>query len=393
MDHQTQVSLSRKIFSLIDERGTSMAGSVYLNPVSSYTSVQQLEREQRLLFRARPLLMGLSCRLVHPGDYLTDDLSGVPILIVRTAEGRLNAFINVCRHRGAKLLEGTGRLASSLSCPYHGWTYDLHGKLAQLAPSGGFDGLDRAERNLVALSVVERNGLIWVHPTPGMTINIDAQLGALNDELAGYDFQHFAHYETRLLHRSINWKIVIDTFLENWHFPFVHRATVLPIFLPSISHFKALGLNARLIMPRRSILQMRDSPEGRWNLLKHSLVIYLLFPNTLLLWQGDHLEIWRAFPSRSGAVDQCVAEVSLYTPRAATTERERKYWDKNMELLMKTVGDEDFRLSEHLQMGFTSGAQEYLTFGKNEPALQHFHQAIQAALALVCESLIACRLL
>ena len=68
MDHQTQVSLSRKIFSLIDERGTSMAGSVYLNPVSSYTSAQQLECEQRLLFRARPLLIGLSCRLVHPCD-------------------------------------------------------------------------------------------------------------------------------------------------------------------------------------------------------------------------------------------------------------------------------------------------------------------------------------
>ncbi|MGF6489243.1 nitrite reductase/ring-hydroxylating ferredoxin subunit [Pseudomonas frederiksbergensis] len=379
MDHHTQVSLSRKILDLAEQGATSFSDSIFLNPVSSYTCPEHLKREQTRLFRSNALMVGLSCQLARPGDYLTDDLSGVPIAIVRTTEGGLSAFINVCRHRGARLLEGQGTLSGTLSCPYHGWVYDLHGKLRQLSPNQSFQGLQCAERNLTRLAVVERGGLIQVHPVPGQCIELPSLSGVLRDEIDHYDFQSFSHYETRLLRKSFNWKIVIETFLENWHFPFLHRQTVLPIFIPACSHFETFGPDARLIMPRRSLLTLRGQPQEKWDLLKHSLIIYLLFPNTLLLWQGDHLEVWRVFPTPD-TPDQCLAEVALYTRRAATSARERAHWDKNMALLLETVEVEDFKVSEQIQKGFHSGAQQHLTFGKNEPALKHFHQMIQHAL-------------
>lgn len=379
MDHPTQVLLLKSLLTMIEQRQTSMADAIYLNPVKSYTSLEQLQREQLHLFDSRPLMMGLGSQLPCPGDYLTDDLSGVPVLVVRDNDGSLNAFINVCRHRGARLLEGAGNIAGVMTCPYHGWAYGLDGRLQRLHPPGSFDGLSCTERSLVRLNVVEQHGLIWVHPSPGGLINAAEILGPLANEIRDFGFQHYSHYETRRLRRRFNWKVAIDTFLENWHFSTLHRQTVLPIFIPDLSHFEGCGANLRLIMPRRSIVELFDQPEEQWDLLRHSAIIYVLFPNTLLVWQGDHLEVWRVFPAGPDRVDQCLIEVSLHVPTAPTSAKEKAYWDKNMTLLMETVDGEDFRIARLLQKGYLSRAQKYLTYGKNERALHHFHHAIQTA--------------
>src|SRR5262249_40904777 len=102
--------------------------------------------------------------------------------------------------------------------------------------------------------------------------------------------------QSPVLRPKINWKLVVDGFLETWHIPFVHRTAVSQIFIPSICAVDAFGPNLRVVYPRKSFLKLRDQDENRWNLLSHSLVLYLLFPNVLLIWQGDHLEIWRVFP-------------------------------------------------------------------------------------------------
>jgi nitrite reductase/ring-hydroxylating ferredoxin subunit len=380
MDHPTQVSLSRTLLAMIEQRQTSMANDIFLNPVESYTSLDQQRREQQHLFGSRPLMIGLGGQLAYPGDFLTDDLSGVPVLVVRDNNGSLNAFINVCRHRGARLLNGSGNIAGAMTCPYHGWAYGLDGQLQRLNPPGSFEGLSCTERNLTRLSVLEQHGLIWVHPTPGGQIDETQTLGLLTHEVQCFGFQHYSHYQTRRLRRRFNWKVVVDTFLENWHFSTLHRQTVLPIFLPGISHFEGCGQHLRLIMPRRSIVELFDQPEEQWDLLRHSAIMYVLFPNTLLVWQGDHLEVWRVFAAGPRCVDQCLIEVSLHVPAAPTSAKEKTHWDKNMILLMDTVDGEDFQLAKYLQKGYVSHAQQYLTFGRNEPALQHFHRAIRAAI-------------
>lgn len=379
MLHATQVLLTKRILDFAERGATEMGSDIFLNPIASYVSVSQQQREHELLFRKCPQLMGLSSDLPRPGDYLTDDLGIVPILVVRTKQGGLNAFVNVCRHRGAKVVKGNGHGASSFTCPYHGWNYDLNGKLRQLTPQNSFGSLTCADRSLVALPVVEKYGFIWVYPTPDSVPDIDGHLAGLGSEFAAYNFKDFAHYETRVLHKDINWKLVIDTFLENWHFSTLHRTTILPIFLPSLSIYDSFGDNGRLIMPRRSILDLRNEPEENWDLLKHSVVLYIMFPNYILAWQGDHLETWRTYPVVGRHPGESVSEASLYTPHPATTQKERGYWDKNMELLMLTVTNEDFPIMADVQKGFMSGAQEHMTFGRNEPALHHYHKAIQTA--------------
>src|SRR3981189_2022589 len=108
MEHTTQVALTRRVIGFVDRNTTELADSIYLNPISTYTDPQQAERERELLFRGHPLFFALSCELPKPGDYRADDLSGVPILVVRGNDGRLNAFLNVCRHPGAGGATGSG---------------------------------------------------------------------------------------------------------------------------------------------------------------------------------------------------------------------------------------------------------------------------------------------
>lgn len=380
MDHSTQVTLTRELLRHIAAGTTSLAEQVTLNPTAAYTDRSLLALERELLFREYPLLMGLSCQVAEPGDYLTDDFSGVPIVVVRHADGALRAFVNVCRHRGARLVLGSGRIAGRFVCPYHGWSYGLDGRLARVPQRDGFAGLDFATYGLCPLPVAEKHGMIWVRPSPGEAFDIDAHLAGLGAELESYGCAGYHFYESRVIEREMNWKIVIDTFLEPYHFAYLHRDTVGPIFIPNLCLFHPFGLNLRETLPRRSILDLRDRPEAEWDLVTHSAIVYVLFPNTVFIMQADHIETWRVYP-QGDRPDRCVMYLDFYIPEPPTTESARRHWQRNMDLAIRTVDQEDFPTGEGVQRGFASGAQAHLTYGRNEPALAHFENAVRAALA------------
>ena len=96
----------------------------------------------------------------------------------------------------------------------------------------------------------------------GRSIDADDLLQGLGPELASYKLETSSHYQTSSLHKPMNWKLVIDTFLETWHIGTLHRKTVASIFQPNINVFDAFGHNGRFILPRRSILDLRDKPES-----------------------------------------------------------------------------------------------------------------------------------
>src|SRR5579883_156029 len=380
MRPQDQREQARKLLGYLETRTTAMADGVYRNPVSDYTCPRQLARERDIFFRRGPLFIGLSCLLPASGDYLTHDHSGAPLLLVRQRDGSLRAFLNVCRHRGARVANGCGKGVSDFSCPYHDWCYGLDGALLARPDERSFAEIDKATRGLRELPVVEKYGMIWVAPTPGATFEIDAQLGGLEHDLAAYALGSYHHYETRVLRRRVNWKIVVDTFLETYHLSTLHPSTVHPILHTNLATFDAFGRNLRMIGARRTIDMLRKLPEEEWNLIPYTAIICVLFPNTVFVMQGDHLETWHVYPTGDDP-DECVMYASLYTPEPATTESARRHWDRNMDLLMATVEKEDFPLSEGIQRGFHSGAQDEILFGRNEPSLQHYHKSIKAALS------------
>ena len=399
MRRETQEELIERVFEHLDAGTTSMAESIFRNPVSAYTSRERFEREKELLFRDRPLFIGLSCLLPRPGGCLTDDDSGTPILITRAADGKLRAFANICRHRGSRVVECAASGNRRFSCPYHGWTYDLEGRLVSIPGEEGFAGLDREAHGLTPLPLVERDGMIWVRPHPeggasgdgeresgaqstgGAEHEFDEQLGGLGPELASYGFERYHHFDTCVLHPRINWKIAVDTFLESYHLAVVHGDSLGPIFISNLCLSDGFGPNNRMVAIRRSFEELRKQPAGERNFLEHTIELYTLFPNTVLVHQADHVEVWRMFPDREHE-DRATVRLSLYVPEAVTTEKAKSHWRANLDLAIKAVDEEDFRLGEAMQRGFYSGAQSHVNYGRNEPALIHFHRSLRRALGL-----------
>ena len=373
------IELTRRALDLLEREDTTREDDVYLSPVDSYICPDWLALEKQTLFKDYPLLVAFSCDLPKTGDFITNDETGVPLLVVRGRDGGISAFYNTCRHRGAKLATGCGRAQGGLICPYHAWTYDLDGQLKVIPDEVSFPGVNKAEHSLVTLPVVEKYGMIWVCPTPGKTFDIDTQLGGLDsglvDDLKAYEFQNYHPYAQRRLHRKMNWKLMLDTFLEPYHFAPLHPTTVGPLIHHNLCLLDTYGQNLREALIRKSIDGLRDQPEESWDFPLHSAIVYLLFPNAGLVMQRDHVELWRSYPV-ADKPDECIVLMDYYIPEPAETQSAKDHWERNMDLAVRTVLEEDIPGVEGMQVGLASGAMTHSTFGRSEPALIHFEREI-----------------
>jgi phenylpropionate dioxygenase-like ring-hydroxylating dioxygenase large terminal subunit len=384
MSRHNQIDLLKRLLHFVDTKTTAMADAPWRNDVSVYTDPQRFSSEQRILFRQHPIVMGFASQWATAGSFSTDDYAGVPVLIVRGRDGRLRAFLNVCRHRGAKVTEGCGS-ARLFSCPYHAWTYDLAGKVMGIPDERCFPDVRPERSSLVELPLCEKHGLVWVIPTAAADgageFDIDPWLGGLGPELASFEFASWSFYDKRVIPETMNWKLVVDTFNEGYHIGFLHRDSLRDVLHGNVTDFEAFGLNHRLTFPRKKLQRLKAEPEENWDLMWNTTLVYSLFPNTVLLVQGDHVELARVFP-REGRMDRAVMDLGLYVPKAPSTDEERTHWDKNMQLVLDVVTGEDFPTGRSIQLGLSSGAQTHVVYGRNEPAMIHYHQSMQAALGL-----------
>ena len=384
MDHAAQVATLKRLLAYVDGKTTALAPAPWENDVSSFISPETLKRETETLFRRTPVMVGLSCDWPKPGTFGTDDFAGVPMLITRDRDGTLGAFLNVCRHRGAKVANGSGT-ASVFSCPYHAWTYSLDGGIRGIPDEGAFPGVRAERRGLTPLPICERYGLVWVMPPPAADLSrhfdIDPWLGGLGPELATWGIDRYHAYDKRTVNETMNWKLLVDTFHEGYHIGFLHRDSLTGILHGNVADFEAFGPHHRLAFPRTKLERLKSKPEAEWDLMWNTALIYALFPNTLLVLQGDHIETHRIFPAED-RVDRAVMETSLYTPNPVASDEEKQHWDANLNLVLKVVLTEDFPVGRSMQIGFGSGAQSQLVYGRNEPAMIHFHQSLRRALGL-----------
>ena len=379
MRQERQIALLRQVA----EAGPSLKGlhapQSRWQSTQSYSDPARFALERSRLFRQGVVFFGLSADLANPGDYRALRVGGIPLLVVRQADGTLQALVNACRHRGAPLVEpfSTGNLRSTLACPYHAWTYELNGTLrARPGDSGAFD--DVAENcNLLSRPVAEAHGLIFLRPEGQAPIDLAETLGGIGDDLGAFKLDSYVHIDTRVHDWDINWKLFFDTFSESYHIRSLHRSSIAPTFNSDCSIFEAFGKNLLSVGLRNNVFDEFAKPEAEWSLLPYGTIQYFLMPNGLVVHQLDHFEVWVVEPI---GVNQTRTTTSVYAPRAPATEKARNYFVKNLDLLLSVTGGEDFALMAEIQRTLDAGALPEFLYGRIEPALLHFHAQLDRLL-------------
>lgn len=373
MKHATQVTLIRRLLDLLERGATDMGAEPVAQPVDVYTSRERLEREWELL-RSVPIMLESTARLREPGDFVAHDTLGVPLLLSVDKAGDIRAFVNVCRHRGSRLVEDTsGSARHAFVCPYHGWTYGRDGRLNHIPHSYGFPEGHCDKTRLVEFPVSVRHGFVWSSPGP----DIDRYLGGLAAEIAGWRLEQ-THPGYRLdMTAQANWKLLMEGGYETYHFRRVHAHSVFPYTYDNVALLDDFHPHQRLIVPMRGIEEHVRRDESEWDLLSVANVVYLIFPNTILMVRAASIVRHSMFPDGTGRTIWQTCATSREPVRTDEDRRRMREDSKSFEVSL----NEDFRAASSIQKGLLSGANSHFTFGRFEAGLSRYHRALDEYLA------------
>ena len=344
-----------------------------------YASAGRLALELRHIFDRSPLVAGCSSELVEPGAYASRSVAGTPLLLVRQQDRSLRCFLNACRHRGVHVVaDGEAGCARRFTCGYHGWTYGDDGALVGLPNPGAFDDLERSTIGLAEVPCAERHGLVFVRRRPGGgPIDLDGFLGPMDAELARAGVSEFVAERRVTFAAEANWKLLMDGFLETYHVRYLHADSLRDVVWSDRSTYDRFGPHGRLAVPRRNYDP--TSHAGPEDLLAQLSMARRLFPNTTVTWFADHFELYQIEPDPVRP-DRSRVHLTLLVP-PDEAHRTAK-WDTNARLAAAVITGEDFAVAASTQRTLNLGAAPpTFHYGKNEPGVQHFHEAVVEALA------------
>jgi carnitine monooxygenase subunit len=322
-------------------------------PFAWYSSEELLQRERARIFARSWQYAGRTALVAEPGSYLTTDAGGIPILVTRDRDGELRAFLNVCRHRGAVLTEGSGRRAT-IQCHYHAWTYDLDGSLRTAPRSERENEFDAGEWSLVPASVGVWGPFLFVNPDPAAQ-PLTEYLGNLPETLAqAIDIDTLVFHSRVDFGSNANWKVVVENFLECYHCPTAH-----PGFSAEVDvHPDRYLLEAHPTYAAQFAQAKRTGEKGQF---------HLLFPNTgINVFPGPpNLSIGPIIPSGPNRTDRFL---DYFFAPGLDEEWIREFFEFD-----EQVGREDAVLVESVHRGMASGVLEHgrLLLG-SEPLLAAF---------------------
>jgi phenylpropionate dioxygenase-like ring-hydroxylating dioxygenase large terminal subunit len=358
---------------------------VYRVPSSHYYDEKRWKAEMDKVFRRMPLMLAMSAEIREPGDYKAMDAGKTPVLIVRTDSGRVKAFVNMCSHRGAQVMEAGKGNTHRFTCPYHAWSYNREGELIGILSNKDFGDIDKSCYGLTELPCLERAGLIWVTTDPKSTLDISTFLSGYDELLAHFGFESWHHFDSQIV-PGPNWKIAYDGYMDLYHLPILHKDTFGADF-PNKALYYKWGPHQRVSGPDASLSAYENLPEAEWPTEHLISGVWTIFPHVSIAGfdsGGRAVMISQLFP---GDTPETSFTIQNYVMEKAPNEEEAAAAREQFKFLRYVVEEEDYATGIKQQHALRTGAKDHILFGRNEGGGHDFHQWVDTLLETADEDL------
>ncbi len=386
MSRAQLVQIARKDLAHGRDGTLDKADDVYQVPVEHYFERTRWEAEMRQIFRRLPLVLAATAELRGIGSYKSLTAAGVQVLITRARDGEIRAFVNMCSHRGAKLVDDGSGTAHRFTCPYHAWTYSPEGSLVAVYAEDDFGELDKGCHGLTELPSLERAGLIWVTLDPSSTLDIGEFLSGYDSMLAEFGFESWHHQHTQTV-QGPNWKVAYDGYLDYYHLPILHRNS-FGTDIGNQANYYSWGPHTHMGRPDPTLAEYEDLPDDQWPITRLVSGVWTIFPHVSIAsfaGGGRSVMLSQLFPGETPETSY-TNQIFLmeHEPDSEQLEAEAR---EQFDFLRHVVQEEDYATGIALQKNLSVGAKAHVLFGRNEGGGQRFHRWVDEILETSDEDL------
>ena len=373
MSREQLLQMARNNIAHGDAGTIPQAKEILKVPACNYYDEGRWKLEMKNIFNRMPLMLAMSAEVRKPGDYKAMEASGIPIIIVRDKNGQVRAFVNMCSHRGAQLMEEGSGNTHRFTCPYHAWSYNTEGDLIGVLAPKDFGEFDKSENGLEELPCLEKAGLVWVTPNPHSTLDINLFLSGYDQLLENFGFEDWHLFGTQRVDGP-NWKIAYDGYMDLYHLPILHKNTFGPDF-PNQAIYYSWGPHQRVSGPMKGMAKMLGPDESQWPTELLVAGVWTIFPHVSIAGfdgGGRAVMISQLFPGETPGTSYTVQNYLMETE--PSSEKLIRDAQNQFEFLRYVVQEEDYATGLKQQKALESGAKEYVMFGKNEEGGHNFHR-------------------
>jgi phenylpropionate dioxygenase-like ring-hydroxylating dioxygenase large terminal subunit len=353
-------------------------------PAWTYENTEFLALEKEAIFMRTWQLVGHVSELKNPGDFLRFDLLGESAVVLRDGEGRLRAFHNICRHRAFRLLSGTGgHCERFIRCRYHGFTYDLTGRLVAVPAEDEFEDFDKQDFCLVPVEMDVLLGFVFIRFAADNGPSLAEQFAPFLDALALYRTEEMQPFDAGGTNEiRADWKTAVDNNIEAYHVPVGHPGLQRLYGTTYSLEVQPLGVS-------RGGGRLRDTVSSNWSerhyqrLLpdvshlpdtrKRAWLYYSMFPNLAFDIYPDMIDYFQILPVAPGRSLSRARSYAL--PDSRREMRAARYLNQRINRL---VGQEDVDLVEGVQAGLRSRSYSVGRLSRKEARVKQFHDLIRS---------------
>jgi len=337
-------------------------------PAPWYTDARVYELERRTVFARSWQLVARAEQLVEPGEYVTCEIAGEPVVVVRGGDGVLRGFFNVCRHHAATVMNEEEGVARSLRCPYHGWTYSLEGELKGTPDFAGVCDFDRAANGLVAVECDVWEGWVFVKLERGGPTLAEFLGADLVEQMRPRDFGRLHWMERRRYSFDCNWKVFVDNYLDGgYHVPYLHMG------LDSVLDYGKYTIENGERFCLQSSPVVKAGAERETGAVRHGerALYYWIYPNFMVNLYEDVMDTNLVLPLGVGKTEVIF---DFYFPDVSKSARERNLASMRVG---QRIQDEDTEICKSVQRGLASRAYNAGRLSvRREAGEQLFHKLL-----------------